>query len=208
MEAKKFVEKKVIIKNARLSYPALWSPKPPPAGGEGAPRYSATLILDPDNPSVAELQAAAKEVAKEKWGAKADAILAGIKERGAVCFGRGETKTNRDGEVPEELRGKVWVNVGRPEKDGPPLVVDKNPQVTVTEASGRVYAGCYVNAIVRIWPLDMPNVQRRIVAALDTIQFVRDGDAFGGGRAPTTDGLEDLSDEEGAPEMAGADDLL
>ena len=192
---KKFVQRELIIKDARLSFPNLFTPRTGP-GGEGDPRYSAMLILAPDSPSVAAILAAAKAVATEKWGEQGEKILAALKQQKGLCFGKGEERLNKDGEVPEELAGKVWLNTGRPEKKGPPLVVDRDPRVRVTEASGRVYGGCYVNAKVQIWPLDMPGVQRRIVATLDTIQFVRDGDAFGGGRAPSADGLEDLSTEE------------
>lgn len=202
MAERKFVQRDIVIRNARLSFPALFSPKAGPAGADGKPsepRYSAVLILDPDNPSLNVLVDAVKEVANDKWGENGAKVLSALKQQNALCFGKGSEKLNKDGDVPPELDGKYWVNVGRNIKKGPPLVVDKDPGVRLTEADGKVYAGCYVTAKVQVWPLDMPGVQRRIVATMDVIQFQRDGDAFGGGRGPSIDGLEDLSaDEEGA----------
>lgn len=204
---RKFVQRDLIIRRARLSYPALWTPKPPPPGQPGEARYSAMLILEPANPGVAAMVAAAKAVATDKWGDKGEKILAGLRADKAVCFGKGEERTNRDGDVPEELAGMIWINTGRSLKKGPPLVVDLDPRTHITEASGRVYGGCYVNAKLEIWPLDMTAVQRRIVATLVSIQFVDDGDAFGGGKAPDASGFEDLSEESAADEGAGADFL-
>lgn len=203
---KKFIQRELILKNCRLSFPNLYTPRTGP-NGEGDPRYSAMLILDPDNPSVAALLAAAKAVAIEKWGDQGEKVLAALKQQKGLCFGKGEDRLNKDGDVPEELVGKVWVNTGRPQKKGPPLVIDRDPAVRVSEESGRVYAGCYVNAKVQVWPLDMPGVQRRIVATLDTIQFAGDGDAFAGGRAPDASGFEDLSTADEGGDSSG-DGLL
>ena len=44
-------------------------------GGEGKPAFSMTAILPKDHPQIKELHAAEVAVAKEKWGAKADANL-------------------------------------------------------------------------------------------------------------------------------------
>lgn len=207
MSERKFIQRELVIRNARLSFPAIFAPKTGPVGQDGKtgdPRYSATLILEPDNPSVAAILAAARAVAVEKWGDQADKMLAALKLQQGLCFGKGDEKLNREGNVPEELAGMIWVNVGRPQKKGPPLVVDRDPNVRLTEQSGRVYGGCFVNVKVQVWPLDMPGVQRRIVATMDTVQFVGDGDAFGGGRAPTAEGLEDLSQGEGAAPSDGS----
>ncbi len=202
-------DKEIIIRDARLRWPVLFKPRNSSDGVDdpkAKPRYSATLILEPNNPAIKEILAEMNVVAAAKWQDKATKILASLKEDARLCISSKPKKT-RDGDIREEFEGKVWIGTGRTVSKGAPLVVDRN-LARLTEADGRPYDGCYVNAKITLWAMDHPEYGRRIVADLNTVQFVRDGDAFGGGRAPGLDGLEDLSDEEGAPEMAGADDLL
>ena len=205
MNEKKFINETIILPNVRLSYPALFTPKAGMVGSDGKagePRYSAMLIADPDSDAVKRMVAAAIKVASDKWGPdNARKILAALRTQKGLCWGKGEERPNRDGETPAELEGKVWINTGRPAKKGPPLVVDRDPSVHLQEADGKIYGGCYVNAKVNVWPLDMPKVQRRIVATIESVQFFRDGDAFGGGRAPDASGFDDVT--EGADDDEG-----
>ena len=67
---------------------------------------------------------------------------------------------------------------------------------------GRPYAGCFVNATVDIWPMANGS-GLGIWAALTGVQFVKDGDAFTGGRPADPDEFDDLSDQ-----GAEVDDLV
>jgi hypothetical protein len=82
-----------------------------------------------------------------------------------------------------------------------PLVVDKDKS-PLSEASGRPYAGCYVNASLDIWAQDN-SYGKRVNATLRGVQFFRDGDAFAGGAPASEDEFDDLSDTGG-----DADDLI
>ena len=81
-----------------------------------------------------------------------------------------------------------------------PTVVDRN-KAQLTEADGKPYAGAYVNALIELWAQDN-QFGKRINASLRGVQFVRDGDAFGGGAAPASEeDFPDLGDQgqAGAP---------
>ncbi len=54
-------------------------------------------------------------------------------------------------------------------------------KTALTEADGRIYAGCYVNFNVDIWAQD--GQYTGIRCSLNGVQFVKDGDAFGGAAA-------------------------
>lgn len=59
-------------------------------------------------------------------------------------------------------------------------------------SDGRPYSGCYVNAKVQIWAQKDKYVGVR--CTLVSVQFVKDGDAFGGGGPATADGFEAVED--------------
>jgi len=78
-------------------------------------------------------------------------------------------------------------------------VVDRD-RTPLVAADGKPYAGCYVTAIVELWPQDN-QYGRRINATLSGVQFERDGDAFGGSAPASADDFDDLS-------SGAADDLI
>ena len=52
---------------------------------------------------------------------------------------------------------------------------DKTP---IVEEDGILYAGCYVNVSIDLWVMDN-SYGKKVLASLNAIQFVRDGEAFG-----------------------------
>ncbi|WP_291969377.1 ssDNA-binding protein, partial [Candidatus Symbiopectobacterium sp.] len=81
---------KVKLSNVRLAFPALFEPKT--VNGEGEPRFSAAFIFTPDHPCVKEIEAAIAQVAKEKWGPKADSVLKSLRTGLKVCLHDGDEK--------------------------------------------------------------------------------------------------------------------
>lgn len=182
---------KVKLTNVRLAFPVLFEART--VNGEGKPAFSASFLLDPADPQVKALNQAIEQVAKDKWGAKAEAILKQMRAQDKVALHDGDLKANYDG-----FPGNLYVSARSATR---PLVIDKDKS-PLTEQDGKPYAGCFVNASIELWPQDN-NYGKRVNASLRGVQFFRDGDAFaGGGGAASEDEFDDISSG------ATADDLV
>lgn len=179
---------KVILKNARLAFPAIFEAKT--VNGEGDPAFSASVILPPDHPGIADLNAAIEAVAKEKWGAKSADTLKAMRAKGNVCLHDGNEKSEYDG-----FEGNMYVSARSKTR---PLVLDRD-KTPLTAADGRPYGGCFVVASLELWAQDN-NFGKRVNAQLKGVQFYADGDAFSGGAPADPEDFDDLS--------AGADSEL
>lgn len=177
---------KLTIKRARLAFPQIFEAVA--VNGEGDPAFSATLLIDPTDPQVKQINDAIDTVAREKWGVKADAILKQLRATDKVALHDGSTKASYAG-----FEGKLYVSARSKTR---PLVVGKD-RSPLTQADGVIYGGCYVNAIVEFWAMDN-QFGKRIAATLTGIQFAADGEAFSGGRAASVDDFEDISMDEEA----------
>lgn len=162
-------------------------------GGEGEPAYGGTWLLEPDHPAIAELEDAFEKVAKEKWGAKAPAVLKELRAKDRLALHDGDTKSDYDG-----FPGNMFVTTRSKVR---PTVIDRD-RSPLTAADGRPYSGCYCNVIIELWAQDN-QYGKRINAQLKGVQFLRDGDAFGGGTPPAdADEFADLSDGSDAGDLA------
>lgn len=181
---------KLKLNNVRLAFPVLFEAKT--VNGEGKPAFSASFLIDPADPQVKTLNAAIDQVANDKWGAKAAAILKQMRATDKVALHDGDLKSNYDG-----FPGNLYVSARSTTR---PLVInnDKSP---LTEQDGKPYAGCFVNASIELWAQDN-NYGKRVNASLRGVQFLRDGDAFAGGGAASEDEFDDIS------AGATADDLV
>jgi hypothetical protein len=175
---------KIAIANARLAFPNLFRPRPGKDGGKA--KYGASLIIPPNHPAVAQINAACEAVAKEKWGAKAPQILEGLKKQDKLCIHDGVTKAEYDG-----FTGNFYVSAN---SDARPLVINRDKSA-LAESDGKPYAGCYVNANIEVWAQDHKEHGKRINAQLRGVQFVKDGDAFSAGSPASEDEFADLSEE-------------
>lgn len=178
---------KLKINNVRLAFPALFEAKT--VNGEGEPAFSAVFILPPNHPQFAEIDAAIKATAVEKWGAKAEATLAQLKASGKVCFRSGADKLEYDG-----FEGNWYISSRSKTR---PTVIDRL-KAPLTAADGKPYGGCYVVAILELWAQEN-RYGKRINAQLTGVQFARDGDSFGGGRVASADEFDSLEVPEDDP---------
>lgn len=161
-------------------------------GGEGKPAFSLTALVPPGHPVLKKLAEAEEAVAKEKWGAKADAVLRSIRAAGKGVVKNGDTKAEYDG-----YAGNMFVSC-RSEKR--PLVIDRDLSPLV-QADGRLYSGCYAHVQIEVWAQDN-SYGKRINAQLTGVMFSRDGDSFGGGAGPAKpDDFGDLSADESAESL-------
>ena len=177
---------RIIVKNARIAFPDVFEATQ--YQNQGPWQYRATFLIDPSNPAKAEIDAAIKEVAKAKWGAKADAILPEILiDKKACCFIDGNRRAYNG------FAGNWALTATRNQDAGRPAVVDRN-KTPLTAQDGKIYSGAYVNGIVELWSQDN-SYGKAIRATLVTVQFVKDGESFGGAAPATAEGLDDLGDD-------------
>jgi hypothetical protein len=177
---------KVRINNVRVAFPVLFNPKS--VNGEGDPAFSASFILDPvaNKADLKVLDEAIVKAAEEKWGPKAATILAGLRKSGKVCLRDGDEKPEYDG-----YPGNMFVSARSKSR---PLVIDRD-KTPLVEADGRPYGGAFVNAVLDLWAQDN-DYGKRVNATLSGVQFVRDGDAFGGGRPASADEFDEVEETE------------
>lgn len=200
MTEKKKDPARVLLKNVRLSYPALWKPKAFGGDGDsaGEPRFQANGLIDPESKlgriNISRIEDAIAFVTKEKW------------PKGAPKLGPAKIAF-KDSEDMEDLKdgykGMVYVSAASAKR---PRVLDGDGQDTREGDEDSPYAGCFVNMIVRFWVQDN-KYGKRINASLEGVKFMKDGDAFGA--APVDDDdFDDGDDEDEKPRFRsrGRDD--
>jgi hypothetical protein len=172
---------KVTLQNVRLSFPHLFEPSQ--VQGQGDAKFSASFIIPKDHPALGELANAIVAAATEKWGAKAQAMLTELKASGKLPVRDGDGKASYQG-----YAGNLYLNASGKTR---PLVIDgdKSP---LTAADGKMYSGCYVNAIVQMWAMDN-QYGKRVNASLMGVQFVKDGERLAGGEVASADDFQAIT---------------
>ena len=173
---------KVKLNNVRLAFPQLFEAKT--VNGEGEPAFSASFLMDPKHPAIAELKAAFDKVGADKWGAKWPTVKKEIEAKDRLALHDGDTKADYAG-----FEGNFFVSARNKTR---PLVIDRDKS-PLTAQDGRPYAGCYVHASIELWPQDNA-YGKRINASLRGVQFYKDGDAFAGGGSASEDEFDDIED--------------
>lgn len=182
---------KVNLNNVRLAFPNLFEAKA--FGQDGSdPTHNASFIFDKKHPAFKLMNESIEAVAKEKWEGKSTEVLKQLRAGDKICLRDGDTKPDYDG-----FPGNFFVAARNKSR---PFVCDKD-KAPLTQADGKPYAGCYVNAVIDVWA-QANKWGKRINATLSGVQFLKDGDAFSGSPPATPDDFEDLSDG------ADADDLV
>ena len=185
---------KVHLKDVRISFANIFEPKQ--VQGQGDAKFSAAFLFPRSHPAVAELTTAITQAATEKWAAKAADVLKALKAADKLCVHDGDAKADN-----EAYPGNLFVNASNKTR---PLVIGPNREPLVA-ADGKPYSGCYVNAIVEVWPQDN-QFGKRINASLLGVQFLRDGERLsGGGVAAAEDfqAIEPLPEAKAASGAAG-----
>ncbi|OOS22743.1 ssDNA-binding protein [Moraxella lincolnii] len=176
---------KLTLKNVRLAFPNIFRPS------EQFDNFGAQLIIEKGSANAKAIDNAINEVAKAKWGIKADSIVKQLKSGNKICFIDGDAKAEYEG-----FEGNMALSATNRQR---PTVFNKD-RSPLTEADGVVYAGCYVNAIVEIWAQDN-QWGKRINASLKGVQFYANGDAFAGGGVASEDDFDDISEGAEAEEF-------
>ena len=159
-----------------MSFPSLFATEV--YGGEDTGKYAATfLIPKSDTKTVATIEQACKQALIEKYG------------EGKIPKGFKLPLVDGDDKEYQGYADHVCIKAST--KKRPTLVNrDKTP---IVEEDGILYGGCYVNASIDVWVMDN-QYGKKVLASLNAIQFVKDGEAFGNA-SNGADDFEDLDDE-------------
>lgn len=166
---------KITLKNVRLSFPSLFD-RSVFEGKEG--KFCATFLIDKSDVKLKkEIDAAiAKVIAEAKIKIASDKI----------CI--------KDGDE-SELEGYEGNWSLKASNNKRPLVIDRD-RTPLTADDEKLYAGCYVNAMIDFW-IQNNSYGKRVNANLYGVQFVKEGEAFGNsGPVPIeiADEFENLED--------------
>lgn len=194
-------ELQVTLLDVRLSFEDIFEPKEQ-KNDDGTTRlvYGANFLIQKEgdeNNNVAKVKRGAKAAKQHKWGDDPDKWPKLKPEK--VCL--------RDGDL-EDWDGyadNFYVSANRRGQDGPPRIITNRKDADgkwIEAKPGEKncpYAGCYVNAVVRLWAMDNDH-GKRINASLEAIQFLRDGEAFSGAAPVDVDEVftDDMVGEEGS----------
>lgn len=186
---------KVLLKNVRLSFPQLFTPRAFQAGQD--PRFEASFIFDPANKDhaaqLAEIKAEIVRLAEETFGK--GKVPRDLK----TCLVDGNTK---------DYAGYKDMIVLASHNKVRPTVVNRARGPVAEGDPQAPYAGCYVNATINLW-VQNNQFGKRVNASLRAIQFVDDGEAFGRGPVDADNEFEALEDGPSSGSApAGAADFL
>lgn len=172
----------IVLKNVRLSYPNLFKAKAIQKDQE--PKFSANFILDKktDAAQIETLRKLIQTVAEEKWGKTK------IPKFKHALLRDGADREDKEGYGPEVMF------IGASSQKRFP-VVDRDPSIELNEQDGKPYAGCYVNASLRLWAYDN-EFGKGVSATLRAVQFVKDGEAFGDAPVKADKVFSTLPDED------------
>lgn len=149
----------IMLRDVRCSFPHLFT-RPIINGDES--KCGAQLMLEPDRhkAALAELSAEMKAIAS-------DTLKGRMPPSDKLCLRKGEDRGRA------EYDGYIVLSANT--RDKPIVIAGDGRSVIQEEKDSQIYAGCYVNAKVRLWGQDNKH-GKRINGELISIQFARDGE--------------------------------
>ena len=189
--ATKTEAKFVIIKNARLSFPALFKPEASQDGG--SPRYKVSLLLDPKDEGNKAQLLELKATIDEMWSEH-------VKKPGTKAP-REKTCLKKDG-TWDGYEGMWYISAARAASQGPPVLLGRRKEA-LKDDSTELYAGCRVNAKVRFYAHWHEKSGYRVNASIEVVQKNREDKPFGAGPAS----IDDMPDVDDTPDSADLDEM-
>jgi uncharacterized membrane protein YgcG len=158
----------VYIEKVRLSHPHLWVATTFKGDKNARPKYQASFIVDPQENKKAHdaIWDAIDGVQDAKWEDSEYCELA------KLPYVDGDKKNKK--KFREEYKGMFILTA---KNDRRPQVLDRD-KTPLTKDDPIPYAGCFVDALVRIYALDN-EWGERVNCSLEIVRFHKDGTAFG-----------------------------
>lgn len=168
---------KIMLPNVRLSFPSLFH-KAVFDGKET--KFEATFLIDKAEQAdkIKEIKAAIEATIKESLkGAKLPADKLCMKDGDGI-----------------EYAGYAGCMSLKASSQKRPIVLNRD-KTPLTEDDNKLYAGCYVNAIIELWAQNN-QFGKRINANLLGVQFFKDGEPFADGVTASASDFEAFKDED------------
>lgn len=166
------------LSNVRTSYffgHETYTAPASPQNPNPTPVFKSHFLMGPTHPDLARVAAKIEEVgAAHQWqgGLTWAQVKEQLKAQDKLCLHRGEVSCAGQ---PEYV-GLFFVSGTNKSR----FTIVDGARAPLVAKDGKPYSGCYVNAIVDIWAQDN-KWGRRINCTITGVQFLRDGEAFGGG---------------------------
>jgi hypothetical protein len=164
----------LVVSNVRLSYPHLFKPWAKNPEKE-TPKYSGRFLLDKTTQAedIKALQKHIKGLMEE--------YFKGRIKNDALFFRDG-------GDTGKPEQENMWLIAANEER--PPQLLNRNKK-PVKESDDLLYAGAYVNVMIRPWK--QTNVHgKRINANLLAVQYVKEGERFGAERPDASEAFDEV----------------
>jgi hypothetical protein len=159
---------KVKIFNVRLAFANVFKARSFKDDPNQEPKYTCSFLIPKDTPEGKATIQAVKDAMKGVYDAQWPKNGPKLKPN-QVCLRDGDLETY------EGFPGHMFVATS---SITAPKVVDRDLS-KLTEADDKVYSGCIVNAVLRLWAQDN-NYGSRINCTVEAIQFVAPGQRVGG----------------------------
>lgn len=183
----------LILNDVRTSY--FYGFQPFVGDDPTKPNFGTHLLFPETHPAYLLVKNAQRKAAEAFWGAEANDVMTQLANKDRLALHNGSiSKPGQDA-----YKGMFYVSANSGKKRFTIVDADRSPLV---EASGRPYSGCYVNAIIQIW-CQANKWGKGINAQICGVQFLRHGEAFGGGRVATPDEFQVVAASTDAPPPSG-----
>ena len=186
------------LKRVRLAFPDLFKPGRPVNEGDPV-KYGGSFIIEIGSENEKIAKAAMVAAAEEVFGANWQNIVRTM-EKSKKCLRIGNDNLDKDGNVRNGFADHVYVvarNKAKPAVIGAKAKKADGSWNYLTEADGKPYGGCYVNAKINIKAMKAKDkIPNQIYATLEGVQFVADGEPLGGGGKPAVETMFDVLDDE------------
>ena len=191
---------KIKIKNVRLSFNDLFTPK---AFQGGEAKYSGTFICSDDSTVTVDgvtsphtkLKEICDNILKVKFGKAPAKVENWLYNKADGSGTRGEF-TNEDGEYRAGFTADTWyISASKKEslcRNGEMNVVDQL-RSPLTANSGRIHSGVYVNVVIDAYAYESARGGKGITGSLEAVQLLRAGEPMG---MTVINAIDDFDDEE------------
>lgn len=188
--------KQILLPDVRLSYPSLFKARKAmksDTGDDKKPQFQADFILSKKKHAavITAIQAEEKRILTETFGK--------LPGKYKSCLREGADMTDNEGNIREGYdENKMRLASKHTAKQA---TLGKKKEVIDDE--NVFYGGCYVNAVVTLFPWSNEKSGKGCSASLGPVQFCRDGERLGGGQViDPDDHFKELEDDDDTPAPA------